>query len=433
MKTFGQLLDEHIQRAGISDAELARSVGVSRQTIFRWRQGSTRRPRFREDLLSIAEKLRLDQDERQELLLAAGFRPEKHPSALKGEPYQTTEIKETGQDQELQPKPSISIAFNTRGRIIVILAGMIVLTALGIWIAQKYSIPFLSRIDPNLEQTAILKTPITTTTYLAATTVPVKPGESLLVIAESPDHCSDSILTTRYYDAIQREIDGNRLIQARIIISNPTFDSFESALKMGKEINADLVIWSDCNAGQPTVLFAHPGTGLHSSTPTLQRTSYPLEKNNIDVTRATALLTLASVMVDNGEWETSISLLIQAGNSLYDGGNTDCITWSTANGMVCYLYSITNKPHQALSYCQLAFQTDINPAFRLGKGIAHAASKEYESAIQELTIFADWLEKNRGIQSSDLERTNYWISDLENQNNPFTTDTLSALGAELIK
>src|SRR5262245_23918317 len=76
MENFSQLLNRYIQQAGISDTELARSLGVSRQTIFRWREGQTGRPRRREDVLVIAQKLRLTPAERDELLLAAGFRPE---------------------------------------------------------------------------------------------------------------------------------------------------------------------------------------------------------------------------------------------------------------------------------------------------------------------------------------------------------------------
>ena len=40
MRTFGELLTEQMRRAGVSDAEMARTLGVQRQTIFRWREGS---------------------------------------------------------------------------------------------------------------------------------------------------------------------------------------------------------------------------------------------------------------------------------------------------------------------------------------------------------------------------------------------------------
>ncbi|MFC2033674.1 hypothetical protein ACFLUB_04090 [Chloroflexota bacterium] len=76
MKTFAELLCLFTKRAGVSDTELARSIDVSRQTIFRWREGTTSRPNNREDVLAISKKLRLQSEEKDNLLLAAGFRPE---------------------------------------------------------------------------------------------------------------------------------------------------------------------------------------------------------------------------------------------------------------------------------------------------------------------------------------------------------------------
>lgn len=76
LPTFGQLLAEYMLRSGISDSELARNIGVRRQTIFRWKEGLVERPRSREDVLQCAKKLRLTNEERDRLLLAAGFAPE---------------------------------------------------------------------------------------------------------------------------------------------------------------------------------------------------------------------------------------------------------------------------------------------------------------------------------------------------------------------
>ena len=81
MRTFASLLSEFVERAGIPDADLARRMGVSRQTVFRWREGTTRAPRRREDLLNLARLLRLDTPEREELLLSAGFAPEGPPAS----------------------------------------------------------------------------------------------------------------------------------------------------------------------------------------------------------------------------------------------------------------------------------------------------------------------------------------------------------------
>src|SRR5215204_6085328 len=89
MRSFGELLVIFTDRAGISDSELARAIGVQRQTIFRWKEGQTSRPRYREDVLRMAAKLRLTPNERDELLLAAGFPPDEVQTVLTEPPAST--------------------------------------------------------------------------------------------------------------------------------------------------------------------------------------------------------------------------------------------------------------------------------------------------------------------------------------------------------
>ena len=86
MRTFAELLTEYIERAGISDSELARSIGVRRQTLFRWKDGQIQRPRYRDDVLRCARRLRLTPEERDLLLTAAGFSPEAPPLAVRDQP-----------------------------------------------------------------------------------------------------------------------------------------------------------------------------------------------------------------------------------------------------------------------------------------------------------------------------------------------------------
>ena len=80
MRSFGELLTEYAARAGIGDSELARRVQVNRLTLIRWKEGVTARPRYREDALRCAEVLRLSDEERDLLLVAAGFTPESAPA-----------------------------------------------------------------------------------------------------------------------------------------------------------------------------------------------------------------------------------------------------------------------------------------------------------------------------------------------------------------
>ena len=76
LATFSELLTAYMTRTGITDADLARRVGVNRLTLVRWKEGVTSRPRYREDVVKCAEVLRLTAEEGDELLLAAGFHPE---------------------------------------------------------------------------------------------------------------------------------------------------------------------------------------------------------------------------------------------------------------------------------------------------------------------------------------------------------------------
>ncbi len=88
--TFSHLLKEYMERTGISDAELARSIGVRRQTIFRWKEGIVARPRNQADVLACAARLRLTLAETDALLVAAGFGPQVVPDPPPSSAPETT-------------------------------------------------------------------------------------------------------------------------------------------------------------------------------------------------------------------------------------------------------------------------------------------------------------------------------------------------------
>ena len=104
MATFAELLTRYMARTGIGDAELARRVGVSRLTLVRWKEGVTSRPRHREDVARLAEVLRLEPEERDELLLAAGFSPESAQAAA-GTPARAEEEPPASEPAEAAPAP----------------------------------------------------------------------------------------------------------------------------------------------------------------------------------------------------------------------------------------------------------------------------------------------------------------------------------------
>ena len=147
MKTFAELLSIYINRAGITDSELARAIGVSRQTIFRWREGTTSRPNNREDVLAISAKLRLSSEEKNNLLLAAGFRPE-DIALLDNEDtdisYTDSESKKENDSENLLLRSGKRKLFLSRRLLflIIIILVFIIIMALIDWLQVRSYDPF---------------------------------------------------------------------------------------------------------------------------------------------------------------------------------------------------------------------------------------------------------------------------------------------------
>jgi len=72
---FAKLLDGHMTEIGISDARLAWKIGVSRHTIIRWKSGKTKRPTSDNKVREVTKVLRLNPQDQNELLRAAGCLP----------------------------------------------------------------------------------------------------------------------------------------------------------------------------------------------------------------------------------------------------------------------------------------------------------------------------------------------------------------------
>lgn len=108
MATFAELITEYTLRIGITDTELARKIGVRRQTIFRWREGLVQRPRDREVVLDIAKALRLTPEERDTLLLAAGFAPEEIPKVSTTEDFPSDVVTADEVPTPAQPDPGLA-------------------------------------------------------------------------------------------------------------------------------------------------------------------------------------------------------------------------------------------------------------------------------------------------------------------------------------
>jgi tetratricopeptide (TPR) repeat protein/transcriptional regulator with XRE-family HTH domain len=272
MPTFGELLNQYIERAGITDAELARSTGLQRQTIFRWKEGLTARPRYREDVIRIAARLRLSPSECDALLLAAGFPPNSPAAGSLIHSSSTPEnaaLEDADLDQDgaspppVLPSPPVSIH---RSRLIdrpdimlVTAAAMILVIAVaGTFLLRAFIPPAPS--TPNASTPVALTFPtaevaaaLTARPIPTATPIAAQPGEQLIVIAPFVGYTSSDIrfnIAGRIREAVEEEIQRAQLEDVRVVIwPEPVADS-EQAETLLTASGAVLAIWGEYDAGR---------------------------------------------------------------------------------------------------------------------------------------------------------------------------------------
>ncbi|MCW5844493.1 MAG: helix-turn-helix domain-containing protein [Caldilinea sp.] len=269
MPNFGELLTLYIERAGITDAELARATGVQRQTIFRWKEGHTARPRYREDVLRIAAKLRLTPAERDELLLAAGFSPEQG-SAIVVPAAAVTEQPAPAQPDTAAaapaaneaPDPPVATGARPRARrrlvdrpellLGVALAIMLAVAALGT-VALRTFFP----LDPTPPATPIAAdTPLpapTPTPAPTATPIVAADGQQLLVIAPFVGYTSSDLrfnIAGRIQEALQEELRRAGLSDVQVVIWPEPIVGAAQADAVLEASRAALAVWGEYDAGR---------------------------------------------------------------------------------------------------------------------------------------------------------------------------------------
>ncbi|MDM8559478.1 hypothetical protein [Candidatus Parabeggiatoa sp. HSG14] len=82
MPSFAELLRTYIRRSSINNAELAKKIKVRRDTLLEWITDDVSLPLERDEVLRCASYLDLNQEECDELLLAAGFKLESKGQAM---------------------------------------------------------------------------------------------------------------------------------------------------------------------------------------------------------------------------------------------------------------------------------------------------------------------------------------------------------------
>lgn len=318
MQNFSHLLNQFIQRAGISDAELARSVGVSRQTIFRWREGLTARPRQREDVLVIARKLRLTPEECDQLLLAAGFRPEQAglpENSAAASPVGLSGVQAEGSRQPAPEwaGPGTALA---RPPLLLGMVGLILVVGLA-------TVMFWPQSDS-------LRFPV------------AQPGQTTLLITHFANYASSQVgynVAGRLTEALQREIDDLRLEKLGVEIWPEPVGERAEALRAGQAVSATLVIYGEYDAGRVVVEFAHPANAQAFADPALRQQVASVAELSATINgdlpqqvRSLALLALGQIYLGQDQAGQARPLLQRARDNLEaDEAAVDDKTWTLVN------------------------------------------------------------------------------------------------------
>lgn len=270
MRSFGDLLSEYTQRAGVSDAELARSIGVQRQTIFRWKEGLVARPRYREDILRIAGKLRLTPEERDALLLAGGFPPEEVATATSDPEAATVPLHATPATAALPdagaegtPAPPASAPpvpmrlFPNPGLLLGVAAGIMLLLAAAGGLLLPQLFPPRQDATPTPVQVTLAVPPTAPAGgQLVLPTPPIPtagPGERLLLVAPFVGYTSDELrfnVAGRIREAIEEEVRQLKLPGVRVAEAPAAVTAQFQAQQLLEASGAAAIIWGEYDAGR---------------------------------------------------------------------------------------------------------------------------------------------------------------------------------------
>ena len=297
MKTFAELLTVYMDRTGIGDAELARRIPVSRQTLVRWKEGSTTRPRYRQDVIRCAELLRLTGEEGDELLLAAGFSPESVPSP--SEPPPPAHIAEAPDFSPVLRAPGL-LRRKWRFLFAGLAAAVLLTVVVGVVLALRFR---------------------DTTVYPAAAD-----GESLIVLAPFVNYTSGGQgfnVVGRLKAAIDSEVREAGLTAVRTAEWPREIDGEGAAEDAIERSDAALVIWGEYDSGRVIARFtgqqSHP---VSRAQQVVDIASSPVELPttiNIGLTsevRHVALVTLGQLYLEQNEFDKAKTVLILASDPL---------------------------------------------------------------------------------------------------------------------
>ena len=274
MRTFAELLTEYIERAGISDSELARSIGVRRQTLFRWKDGQIQRPRYREDVLRCARRLRLTPEERDLLLSAAGFSPEAPPlSVPEQQPERESEDAPADDSSRENPQEAVvplTVAPSRRPWVIGFVGGLVIIVG----IALSTAVLSNGGGPPSVANTIPTPTQTPEPTVLPATPTAVVETPIPVVVTPEPEAEEDVVVIARFANYIGGETGFNVAGRIKTALEEYLKEGFIPSIEIkvlsedirdeaeaqdaAQRTNASIVIWGEYDSGRAQARFTVP-------------------------------------------------------------------------------------------------------------------------------------------------------------------------------
>jgi tetratricopeptide (TPR) repeat protein len=336
-------------------------MGVSRQTIFRWREGLTSRPRQREDVLVLARKLRLTPEEQDKLLLAAGFRPEQFEveSAAEAEtlasdsplspeisPPQATHesARDFAERQQQASAPARGQSWAATFKSPPILAGLAVLLIVIFFVTGTYWMP---PFDSGRG------TP-TVTPALAGQQTPPADKPTLILITPFANYASPQAgfnIAGRLAEALQQEVADLALDNVQVEIWPEPIAAREEALQVGQSKKATLVIYGEYDVGRVVVEFAYPldqnlfaDPALRQHVVSLADLSTALNTALPQQVSSLALIALGQIYLNQEQADQALPLLQQARDNLRDDSAVAEKTWALLNFYLGLAYQHAPMP-----------------------------------------------------------------------------------------
>jgi transcriptional regulator with XRE-family HTH domain len=281
MQSFGELLTTYMSRTGISDSELARHLGVSRQTIFRWKEGHTTRPRVRDDIIKIAARLRLSDAERDALLLSAGMSPQNAPLPIAVVSAATPQPEPPGAQAAALPVSNLRPRRLWIAVIALVLFASVALSVTLVFVRENEQIPSPTPVEAQGEQIILL-------------------GRLQPQGGNPPNYD----VTARVRQAIEREIDAARLERVRVLVSPNEITDTRTAETVRTRSGATLALWGSYQGSATTL-------GLVAAFDPNGQT-IRLESASAEDLRALALVLVAKLAVQRGAPDAARAALTQA-------------------------------------------------------------------------------------------------------------------------